>query len=154
MLAVFIGHSVWSQAEDYLRGCGRIHRECIVYLCGEPWSGVSRRVTEVYHPKHRGSAVAYEVPVAELSALNSWLSARRLSVLVQVHTHPGAAFHSPTDDAWPTIEAAGLLSLVVPDFCRSGLWGLPGCYLAKYLGAGQWRELPRDEMEKTLVLEP
>ena len=61
-------------------------------------------VTAMYHPLHLGSAVGYEVPVPELSKLNAWLYEHRLSVILQVHTHPGAAFHSSTDDRWPTIE--------------------------------------------------
>jgi hypothetical protein len=39
----------------------------------------------------------------------------------QVHTHPGEAYHSPTDDDHPLVTLVGAISLVVPNFARRGL---------------------------------
>ncbi|MCI0359405.1 MAG: Mov34/MPN/PAD-1 family protein [Planctomycetaceae bacterium] len=154
METVVITRAVWTEAERTMRLCGGLGNECVVYLCGEPTVGRSvARATAVYHPAHTGSATSYEVPISELLKLNSSLFENRLSVLAQVHTHPGQAFHSGTDDRWPTIETVGFLSLVVPCFCREGLSGLAGCYLAEYLGSGQWREVSRAEMLQRLQLE-
>lgn len=136
-----------------MRICGQKDRECVVYLCGKLTDSPTARATATYHPAHVGSATAYEVPVLELVRLNDWLRKNECSVLAQVHTHPGQAFHSGTDDRWPTIETIGFLSLVVPSFCRHGLEDLSGCYLAEYRGSGSWRHVPRTEMLVRLQLE-
>ena len=57
----------------------------------------------------------------------------------QVHTHPGAAFHSPTDDAWPIVHLEGFLSLVLPDF-GLGPVGLARSYLAEMGCDGDFHE--------------
>jgi hypothetical protein len=153
MGVIDVPRSVRIEAEEILSRCGARGVECVVYLCGVPDGASGGRVAAVYHPVHTGSAVGYEVPVPELSKLNYWLHERGISVLVQAHTHPGAAFHSGTDDRWPTIETIGFLSLVVPSFARGGLSGLPGCYLAEYRGSGNWREVLRSEMLQRIRME-
>jgi hypothetical protein len=40
---------------------------------------------------------------------------------VQVHAHPGEAFHSGTDDAFPVVTTEGGLSIVAPSFCKDAL---------------------------------
>jgi len=153
MDTINVAHSAWTTAEQTMRQCGALGKECVVYFCGRRHGDTAASATAAYHPCHRGSAIGYEVPVVELLKLNSWLYANGLSVLIQTHTHPGSAFHSGIDDRWPTIETVGFLSLVVPDFARRGLFGLPGCYLAEYLGSGSWREVCPEEMSKRIRLE-
>jgi len=151
-MQIEIPRRVWIDAERTLRECGRRACECVLYLCGTT-DGSHANVSAAYHPAHTGSAVGYEVPIPELTKMNSWLFERRLSVFAQVHTHPGSAFHSATDDRWPTIETVGFLSLVVPNFAALGLAGLDGCYLAEYEGCGRWREIKREEMLTRVRLE-
>jgi len=59
---------------------------------------------------------------------------------VQVHTHPGEAFHSRTDDRFPIIHTPGFLSLVIPDY-GLGPVGFAGAYLAELGSDGRWREV-------------
>jgi hypothetical protein len=152
MRNIDVPRSVWAEAEEILRNCGSGARECVVYLCGDAGGTGPTRATAVYHPVHEASAVSYDVSISALSELNLWLFRKEISVLVQVHTHPGVAFHSGIDDARPTIETLGFLSLVVPDFGARGLRGLPACYLAEYLGSGNWRDVPRAEMLERICL--
>jgi hypothetical protein len=56
-----------------------------------------------------------------LHALNVWLYQEQQVLAVQIHTHPGKAYHSETDDAFPIVTTLGGLSLVVPRFCRDGV---------------------------------
>jgi hypothetical protein len=58
---------------------------------------------------------------------------------VQVHSHPGAAFHSGTDDTWPAVRLRGYLSLVIPYFA-TGEPDLGGAYLAEQDENGSWLE--------------
>lgn len=65
---------------------------------------------------------------------------RELSVVADVHTHPGSSAQSPSDQAHPMIARAGHLALIVPRYAvgppsRAGL----GMY--RYRGAGRWKVL-------------
>lgn len=63
-----------------------------------------------------------------------------MGVRVQVHTHPGAAFHSATDDDFPVIHTLGFLSLVIPNFALGPI-GFEGAFLAQRDECGGWREV-------------
>ena len=61
--------------------------------------------------------------------------------LARIHSHPGLAFHSRTDDRNPALTHDGAISIVVPYFGLGLRRGLDGC--AIYLRERrQWRELP------------
>lgn len=68
------------------------------------------------------SGVCVQVASDELHRLNLWLFEHRETLAVQIHTHPTDAYHSETDDTYPIATQAGALSIVVPDFCRRGLF--------------------------------
>jgi len=61
-------------------------------------------------------------------------------VRAQVHTHPGSAFHSATDDAYPMVQTSGFLSLVIPNFAL-GECSLAGAALYELGDYGRWRDL-------------
>ena len=61
--------------------------------------------------------------------------------LARVHSHPAAAFHSPTDDANPALSHEGAVSVVVPYFGLGLRRGLAACAVYR-LTAGRWRSLP------------
>ena len=62
-----------------------------------------------------------EVKGEELHKLNAWLYTAEQVLAVQIHCHPGEAYHSETDNRFPIVTAVGGASVVVPDFCRHGL---------------------------------
>ncbi|HEY5022590.1 MAG TPA: hypothetical protein VII30_08905 [Gemmatimonadaceae bacterium] len=66
--------------------------------------------------------VCVRVGGEELHRLNLWLYEHRETLAIQIHTHPSGAYHSETDDTYPIATQAGALSIVVPDFCRRGLF--------------------------------
>ena len=72
------------------------------------------------------------------------LADREMGIRVQIHTHPGAAFHSLTDDAFPIIHTPGFLSLVIPNFAM-GPVGLSNAFLAEIQSDGHWCEVRCDE---------
>jgi hypothetical protein len=63
-----------------------------------------------------------------LHGLNTWLFANGETLGAQVHAHPTDAYHSHTDDSFPIVTTLGGLSLVVPDFCRAGLFARSAAY--------------------------
>lgn len=90
------------------------------------WVGVQQEqhfaVTETVIPAQRhirtSDGVCVMVPAEELHRLNVWLYRRGLTLLAQIHSHPGRAYHSTTDDAYAIATTVGCLSLVVPNFAR------------------------------------
>ena len=122
-----------------LRSCGAGERECKLYWLSS-WSDVDQLI-EVTHPGHDSSRYGLTIHDGWITKFWNELADRGLGVRVQVHTHPGAAFHSPTDDAFPLIHEVGFLSLVIPDFAF-GEVGFDGAYLTEIQADGGWRQVP------------
>jgi proteasome lid subunit RPN8/RPN11 len=142
---ISLGPEVLERSFQHLRLCGAARRECIVFLAG-PLSEPDR-VDEVLHPEHTASAAGYEVDPAWISELWLDLARRRQTIRVQVHTHPGAAYHSSTDNDFALVHTPGYMSLVIPDFAR-GTVSLKGSYLTARAADGSWHELdPHAEIE-------
>jgi proteasome lid subunit RPN8/RPN11 len=69
---------------------------------------------------------------------------RALSVVADVHTHPGGSQQSDSDRAHPMISCAGHLALIVPQFAAPPVRRREvGIY--RYEGAKNWRSVPTDE---------
>ncbi len=66
--------------------------------------------------------------------------AAALEVVADVHTHPGAAYQSPSDQAHPMIACAGHIALIIPNFAIPPVRvGEVGIY--RYLGNKEWEPL-------------
>lgn len=61
--------------------------------------------------------------------------------VARIHSHPGLAFHSPTDDENPAITFEGALSIVVPYFGLGLRRGLDACAVLQ-MRSGYWVDLP------------
>lgn len=122
---------------EILRDCGQGECECAVY-----WTGLSRGdgVDRVEHPAHTRSAFGYEVENDWLTDFWKRLAATRRSVRAQVHTHPGEAFHSASDDRWPIISQVGFVSIVLPNFA-TGRPTLDDAWVGVIGRDGRWRRL-------------
>jgi hypothetical protein len=68
-----------------------------------------------------GDGLCVRVGAEELHRLNRWLYDEQQVLGVQIHAHPTDAFHSETDDNFPVVTTLGGFSIVVPNFCRTGL---------------------------------
>ena len=83
--------------------------------------------------------------------LNVWLFENHEELAVQIHSHPTEAYHSDTDDTYPIVTMRGGLSVVVPDFARTGLRGNG---VANYrLGTSGWDELSLEESRRLIQYE-
>lgn len=72
--------------------------------------------------------------------------------LLRVHSHPGEAFHSATDDRNPVLTHHGALSIVVPFFGLGLQRGLDACAVYR-LSGGRWLELPAGTERQTWVVQ-
>lgn len=124
------------------RSCGAGKRECQLYW-GSSWAGPNQ-LTHLIHPKHKSSFAGLALDSGWISRFWLDLADQGLGVRVQVHTHPGEAFHSPTDDAYPLIHEAGFLSLVIPDFAM-GPVGFQDAYLTEIQPDGRWQQIRIEE---------
>ena len=63
------------------------------------------------------------------------LSSRNLIQIAQVHTHPTSwVGHSPGDNEYAAFKVEGLLSIVVPSYCRKGMLPLEKCGVHRFDG--------------------
>ncbi len=122
-------------AFEHLRRCGAGRRECVVYLTGPVDSAAL--IDGVVHPIHTAGVGGYDLASSAIAELWRDLAAAQRSVRVQMHTHPGTAYHSSRDDAHALVNAPGFLSLVIPDFAR-GQIGFAGAFLAERTDVGRW----------------
>jgi hypothetical protein len=122
----------------HFRNCGEGRRECQALWVG-PWAH-PHLITEVVHPRHNASPVGFQLENEWLSEFWTHLSVENLGIRVQCHTHPGAAYHSATDDAYPILHTPGFLSLVIPAFA-AGPVGFDHAFLARIDEQGRWREV-------------
>lgn len=67
------------------------------------------------------SGLLYVVQGNELHRIGLELFDAGLQLIAQIHSHPGAAYHSETDDAYPIVTVLGGISIVVPNFARGGV---------------------------------
>jgi hypothetical protein len=143
--------AVVRETDTHLRAAGRSRSECFVL-----WSGVQERNTFQIRTGHLPRQTAYHLPDGlcvrvegdELHRLNVWLFEHCERLAVQVHSHPTEAYHSETDDTYPIVTVRGGLSLVVPDFGRTGLLGKGVAYYR--LGLSGWDELSLDEARQMI----
>lgn len=89
--------------------------------------------------------VAVTITGDELFRMNVWLHKNSMTVVAQVHSHPGEAYHSETDDDFSIMTQGGGLSIVVPDFAR-GPFALETAAVYRLDARGKWRELSPNEL--------
>lgn len=146
--------AVIRDTDNQLRAAGHSRSECFVL-----WSGVrdhdSFYIRTGHVPKQTGyrfsGGLCVRVEGDELHRLNVWLFDHHEELAVQVHSHPTEAYHSETDDTYPIVTMRGGLSLVVPNFARTGLRG-PGVASFR-LGLSGWTELSENEVERLIRFE-
>ena len=95
-------------------------------------------------PDQLARRTEYGVSV-ELTEQGQWELATALgpgeTYVARIHSHPGEAFHSSTDDRNPVITFQGAISIVVPFFGLGLRRGLDACAVLR-LSGGTWEDLP------------
>ena len=71
---------------------------------------------------------------------------KKLSVVADVHVHPGSSLQSTSDRQHPMISRSGHLALILPYFARLPIRrGEIGIY--RYLGGKQWETIPHGQRQ-------
>ena len=140
---VLVPTSCASAVETHLRAVGRQGYEGLALWVGRQQGDIFR-VSETVIPEQNhisnADGVCVIVEGGALHRLNVRLYKEGLTLLGQIHSHPGRAYHSGTDDAYAIATTVGCLSLVVPDFGRAP-FTVSRCATYRLDAGGRWRPL-------------
>ncbi|MBE3123198.1 MAG: Mov34/MPN/PAD-1 family protein [Planctomycetes bacterium] len=142
--------------ERHLQWTGQDRCEEVALLAGYVTAGGLGIATTSLLPWTEHGAGYCDLPPDITAGCLGFLKQKGMILLAQVHTHPGRACHSRTDDHGALSDAAGFLSVVVPGFCRFGLSRIfaGGAAIFERMPGGEWRELPPGEVQQRFFLIP
>jgi proteasome lid subunit RPN8/RPN11 len=101
---------------DHLREGGLRNSETVVLWLARR-SGKAE-VSLIVRPEQTASEKRFWIDPNSMRNIMNVLVSQQLRIIAQVHSHPGAAFHSKADDEWAIIRQVGALSIVVPYFAH------------------------------------
>ena len=139
----------------HLRRVGRDGYEGLGLWVGQQ-HGRMFQVTQAVVPAQRhirtDDGVCVVTEAAELHRLNVWLYKEKLRLIAQLHSHPGRAYHSDTDDAYAVATTVGCFSLVVPDFASAPFAiARTACY--RLAASGRWTPVSAAAAHRCIVIE-
>jgi hypothetical protein len=153
---VVVSLSVVERGQGVLRLAGNAGLEGMVLWAGTA-TDATFHATELLVPKQRGiktkDGVCVVVDGDELHRLNVHLHETGLRLIAQVHSHPGRAYHSNTDDQFAVATTIGNFSLVVPDFAVRP-FSLRECAIYRLTSKGAWNEVDESLFPNQIVVNP
>ena len=139
---------ILAESAALLRSLSNGVRESVVL-----WTGVERtntaEVRRVVVPEQRAHRRGFEIPLEERLEIAEELARTGETLFAQLHTHPGRAFHSRTDDRLALPRHTGAISIVIANFALGWDGDLQNASVNRHLGAGRWRELSGAEITNT-----
>lgn len=143
--------SAIEETEKFLLHAGaQNHEGSVLWIAERCAEGF--RVLRVIAPKQTASRWHFNVPLDERIRIAMSLREDEV-VLLQVHSHPEEAFHSPTDDRKAMVDRQWALSIVVPYFCRDGMRDLNNLSAYALRGPLDWVQLSSAQLQRLLVIE-
>jgi proteasome lid subunit RPN8/RPN11 len=101
--------------------------------------------TELVIPEQRAIRDAHGQVSVEVTRSGQMELARSLAIgemyVARIHSHPGDAYHSRTDNENPVLAHEGAISIVVPYFGLGLRRALDACAVLRRSG-GTWHDLP------------
>ncbi len=151
---VVVPRNCVEQVQGHLRSVGRDGHEGLGLWVGTQ-DGSRFTVHEALIPAQRhirtGDGVCVVVGPEELHRINRWLFERRLTLVAQIHSHPGRAYHSSTDDAFAVATRVGCLSLVVPDYATGPIeFGTTATF--RLDASGRWRGIRTRDVHRLIEI--
>ena len=138
---------------DFLRLKGDQRHEGVVLWPGAIQPGTCR-IAEALIPAQVTGRLFYEIPDSEVFRIIQWLSARRLVIPIQVHSHEEEAFHSWADDEYAFVQHENAISVVVPffgDIDNGSI--LTACRFYRLNQASEWVEIDQPEVSRRFIIE-
>ena len=94
-----------------------VGHEGIAYLLGQT-NGETTLIVGSYRPDAETTVGSFKVSALAMARVVRTAADAGLQVVGQIHTHPGAAYHSEGDVEGERIAYDGYVSIVVPDYGR------------------------------------
>lgn len=141
-----------TEVYKHLRYMGREQLEGVALLVGRSNDAVFDIMATIIPAQNSyqlESGLLYSVPGEELFRINKLLYENQLTLIAQVHSHPGAAYHSDTDDAYPIVTVQGGLSIVVPNFGYDA-FDLDDWAVYRLSDKNEWKVLGEDEVRELI----
>jgi hypothetical protein len=139
---------VWLRLRDKLRERGRrASRESGAFLLGRREGGRARVVDFILYDDldpHCLDSGIVRFDGRYFSELWAICKARGLSVVADIHVHPGGAGQSDSDRDHPMISRAGHIALILPRFA-TGRQPRRDIGMYRYLGGKRWATVPAAE---------
>jgi proteasome lid subunit RPN8/RPN11 len=136
-----------------LRESGQSGMEAIVLWAGQFLAATTFEVGLVIRPQQTAyrteEGLLAAVDEEEIFRVNVAVSEQGMRLVAQLHTHPGDAYHSDTDDKHALVTARGAFSIVVP-FFATGTFGHDEITVFRLGERNEWRELSSDDVHTTL----
>lgn len=164
VVEILLPESVAAKTQAHLRRVGRDGLEGMALWAGK-LEGERFTIVDAIIPRQQGHrsdhGLAVSVPGDELHRINMRLYENGLRLIAQIHSHPGHAYHSETDDEYAITTAMGSISIVVPDFAVRALQfddcaayrlsDRPWWHFSK---RPRWRRLPLTELQALIRMGP
>lgn len=153
--SLYFAAGALKEVERLLRtyGTDEESHEGIVYLGGLE-IGDRAVVTTALSPTARTSFGSFQTGTKANQAVVVALRALRLTLVGQVHSHPGRwVDHSDGDDAGALVRFEGYWSLVVPMFARDGMQPMHACGVHQFQ-QGMFRRLSDAAVEARIYVSP
>lgn len=156
MTGLLVCESVIGPLERHLQATGLDRCEEAALLAGYVAGKSVGVVTTALLPYTQHAAGGCSLPLDVIAGCHDFVKRKGQILLAQIHTHPGRAFHSWTDDRWAISDSAGFFSIVVPCFARFGLTRLfgGGSVIHERKPTGEWRQLPLKEVRRRFHVIP
>lgn len=149
-----VPRSVLDKTQAFLLARGAKGFEAVVVWLGHVVDDTTGEVVDAYAPEQVGRRSEYGVSVeVTQDGLTRLITAlpEGMFVLCRVHSHPGEAYHSDTDDVNMLISHNGAISIVVPDFARDPI-DLERCSVNELRHGSGWRELDATEVRARFTI--
>lgn len=131
---------LWERIMSELRSRGHGRHESGAFLLGLERDQRREATQVVYYDELDPRAYSTGVCVLHgpaFSKLWAICRERKLTVIADIHTHPGEAFQSVSDRTNPMVATAGHIAIIVPDFA-SGPSIRDRLGIFEYRGQHQW----------------
>lgn len=139
---------VWRRLLAGLRKRGQGRRESGAFLLGRHETGERRRIVDFLlyddlDPLALATGIV-RIDGRHFGKLWDLCEARNMTVVADVHTHPGGAGQSTSDQAHPMIARAGHIAMIVPNFAGAPV-SREALGIYRYLGGRRWQTVPTAE---------
>ncbi|MCB4803719.1 proteasome lid subunit RPN8/RPN11 [Methylobacterium brachiatum] len=142
------------EAQQHMHSVGRDGHEGLALWVGRQ-DGERFQVEQTWIPAQRhirtDDGVCVCIGPDELHRINVRLHREKLTLLGQIHSHPGRAYHSDADDAYAIATAVGSLSLVVPDYAVRP-FALTDIAAYRLEARARWARVPRSALLQLLTI--